>query len=338
MIGRIVVDPTNPQRVLVAAAGSIYSTGGNRGLYRTTNGGANWAPILVPDLNAAPFTGVVDVAIDPVNPNRVYATQWDHHRTSYLRPYGGIGSGLYVTDNAMATEASDVTWERINNSHVSGPLPSYDNTNYNPPRAATGLDVSDTLGRMGVAIAPSDHTRVYLITGESLGSDKGFFVSDNGDRSLADGGPTFVAGGRAGANPRFEWWFGRLFVDPVNKNHLFKMDVSLRRSSDGGLDLGECRAAPHADQHGMAWDPNVREPRVPRQRRRRVPLRRQRRQRLDPRHEHALAPGVPRRRLAAAAEPDRDRSSGQRLEPQLVEPRRRRPRSGRQELELVRRR
>ena len=70
------------------------------------------------------------MAIDPVNPNRVYATQWDHHRTSYLRPYGGIGSGLYVTDNAMTKHGRDVTWERIGNSHVSGPLPSYDNTNY----------------------------------------------------------------------------------------------------------------------------------------------------------------------------------------------------------------
>ena len=52
---------------------------------------------------------------------------------------------------------------------------------------------------MGVAIAPSDHKRVYLITGESLGNDKGFFVSDNGDRSLAAGGPTFVIGGHAAA-------------------------------------------------------------------------------------------------------------------------------------------
>ena len=105
MIGRIAVDPTNPQRVLVAAAGSIYSAGGKRGLYRTVDGGKHWKAILVPDLDAAPFTGVVDVAIDPVKPNRVYATQWDHHRTSYLRPYGGIGSGLYVTDNAMANRA-----------------------------------------------------------------------------------------------------------------------------------------------------------------------------------------------------------------------------------------
>jgi len=249
MIGRIAVDPTNPDHVLVAAAGDIYAQGGKRGLYRTIDGGDHWVRILTPDLEAAPYTGVVDVAIDPVNPNRVYATQWDHHRSSYLRPYGGIGSGLYVTDNALATPASDVTWERIGNSHVSGPLPSYD-------ASQSGLDTSPTLGRMGVAIAPSDHTRVYLITGESLGNDKGFFVSDNGDRSLANGGPTFTAGGHAGGNPRFEWWFGRLFVDPANKNHLFKTDVSLRRSSDGGATWANV-GGPHADQHTMAWDPNV---------------------------------------------------------------------------------
>jgi hypothetical protein len=246
MIGRIAVDPTNPQRVYVAATGSIYSTGGDRGLYRTTDGGAHWDLVLKPDLAAAPYTGAVDVAVDPVNPDRVYATLWDHHRTSYLRPYGGIGSGLYVTDNATAPT---VTWERIDNSHVSGALPSYD-------ASQSGLNTDPSLGRMGVAIAPSDHTRVYLITGESLGNDKGFFVSNNGDRPLSAGGPTFTAGGRAGGNSRFEWWFGRLFVDPVNKDHLFKTDVSLRRSSDGGATWANV-GGPHADQHAMAWDPNV---------------------------------------------------------------------------------
>jgi hypothetical protein len=249
MIGRIAVDPLDPNTVLVAATGSIYSTGGKRGLYRTIDGGAHWAPVLVPDLTTAPYTGAVDVAFDPVDPNRVYATLWDHHRGSYLRPYGGIGSGLYVTDNALATPASDVTWERIGNAHVSGPLPSYD-------ASQSGLDVSPTLGRMGVAVAPSDHTRVYLIVGESLGNDKGFYVSSNGERPLAQGGPTFVAGGRAGGNSRFEWWFGRIFVDPVNANHLFKMDVSLRVSNDGGTTWANV-GGPHSDQHGMAWDPNV---------------------------------------------------------------------------------
>ncbi|HEY7017774.1 MAG TPA: hypothetical protein VH297_04845 [Gaiellaceae bacterium] len=249
MIGRIAVDPTDPNRVLVAAAGDIYTTGGKRGLFRTIDGGAHWTRILTPDENVSPWTGVVDVAIDPVNPNRVYATEWDRHRNAYARPYGGVGSGLYVTDNATETPAADVTWERIGNSHVSGPLPSYD-------ESGSGLDSSETLGRMGVAVAPSDHTRVYLITGESFGNDKGFFVSDNGDRPLADGGPTFVAGGHAGGNPRFEWWFGRLFVDPVDKNHLFKMDVSLRVSTNGGTTWSNV-GGPHADQHAMAFDPNV---------------------------------------------------------------------------------
>jgi hypothetical protein len=249
MIGRIAVDPTNPDIVFVAATGDLYSPGGKRGLYRTIDGGGHWAPVLLPDPNVSPWTGVVDVAIDSVNPNRVYATEWDHHRNAYLRPYGGVGSGLYVTDNADETPAANVTWQRIDNTHISGPLPTYD-------AAQSGLNSDPSLGRMGVAIAPSDHTRVYLITGESLGNDKGFFVSNNGDRSLADGGPTFVAGGHAGANPRFEWWFGRIFVDPVNKDHLFKMDVSLRVSSNGGTTWGNS-GNPHSDQHAMAWDPNV---------------------------------------------------------------------------------
>ena len=137
----------------------------------------------------------------------------------------------------------------MDNSHISGPLPTYD-------AAQSGLNSDASLGRMGVAIAPSDHTRVYLITGESLGNDKGFFVSNNGDRSLADGGPTFVTSGHAGANPRFEWWFGRLYVDPVNKDHLFKTDVSLRVSTNGGTTWGNS-GSPHSDQHAMAWDPNV---------------------------------------------------------------------------------
>ena len=72
MIGRIAVDPADPDVVFVAAAGSIYSTGGKRGLYRTVDGGEDWTR-PAPDLDAAPFTGGVDVAIDPVNPNRVFA-------------------------------------------------------------------------------------------------------------------------------------------------------------------------------------------------------------------------------------------------------------------------
>ena len=121
---------------------AIYSTGGKRGLYRTIDGGDHWAPILTPDLNAAPYTGVVDVAIDPVNPNRVYATEWDHHRTDVpaalrrhrLRP-------LRHRQRAGRRRPTNVTWERIDNSHVSGPLPSYDASRHRaqqPTRASAG--------------------------------------------------------------------------------------------------------------------------------------------------------------------------------------------------------
>ena len=163
MIGRIAVDPTEP--------GPRPRRGGGRRSTRPAASAAStgrWTAATTGRRSSRPISrrrrspGVVDVAIDPVNPNRVYAIQWDHHRTSYLRPYGGIGSGLYVTDNAMEVPASNVTWERIDNSHVSGPLPTYD-------ASGSGLDRlrSDTLGRMGVAIAPvrpharlPDHRRV----------------------------------------------------------------------------------------------------------------------------------------------------------------------------------
>ena len=249
MIGRIAVDPTNPQRSSSRRRATSTRPAASAASTARSTAARTGAAILTPDLAAAPFTGVVDVAIDPTNPNRVYATQWDHHRTSYLRPYGGIGSGLYVSDNAMTRPASNVTWERIGNSHVSGPLPTYD--------ASAAGSTSRPRSAGWASRSPRATTRASTsITGETLGNDKGFFVSDNGDRPLAAGGPTFVTSGHAGGNPRFEWWFGRLFVDPVNKDHLFKTDVNLRGSSNGGATWANA-GGPHADQHGMAWDPNV---------------------------------------------------------------------------------
>ncbi len=87
--------------------------------------------------------------------------------------------------------------------------------------------------------------------------------------------------GRAyAASGGYQWWFGRVWVDPDDQNHLFNADVSLRTSTDGGT-TWTAISAPHSDQHGMYWDPSTLdgnpatpEPRLPRQRRRHVPLRR----------------------------------------------------------------
>jgi photosystem II stability/assembly factor-like uncharacterized protein len=230
-IGRIAVDPTNPNRVFVAAAGSISRVAGQRGIYRLDNKGKDWKLVL-PAPNDT--TGGVDVAIDPSNPQRVFAVLWDHHRNNGARTYGGVGSGLYRSDDGGDT------WKRLEN--IVGPLATYDQTQ-------TGLKSDPSLGRIGVALAPSNPNRVYVAFGSPYGPDKGFYISD-------DGGDSFHVGGRAYANGGYQWWFGRLWVDPVNQDHLFNADVNLRTSTNGGLTWSNSGGV-HADQHAMEWDPNV---------------------------------------------------------------------------------
>jgi len=230
-IGRIAVDPTDPNRVFVAAAGSISRVAGQRGIYRLDNKGKDWKLVL-PAPNDT--TGGVDVAIDPSNPQRVFAVLWDHHRNNGARTYGGVGSGLYRSDDGGDT------WKRLEN--IVGPLATYDQTQ-------TGLKSDPSLGRIGVALAPSNPNRVYVAFGSPYGPDKGFYISD-------DGGDSFHVGGRAYANGGYQWWFGRLWVDPKDQNHLFNADVNLRESNDGGVTWHNSSGV-HADQHGMEWDPNV---------------------------------------------------------------------------------
>jgi photosystem II stability/assembly factor-like uncharacterized protein len=229
--GKIVVDPTNPNRIFAAAAGTVSTSVSQRGIYRSTDGGNTWVQVLEPPNDT---TGAADVAIDPSDPNRIFATLWDHHRNNGARTYGGVGSGLYRSLDGGAT------WTRLEN--ITSALPSYD-------AAQTGLASDPTLGRIGVAIAPTDTSRVYVIFGNQSGDDKGFYISN-------DGGDSFAAGGRAGGNSRFEWWFGRLWVDPVNEDIVYSADVNLRRSTNGGTTWGNSGSV-HADQHAMAWDPNV---------------------------------------------------------------------------------
>jgi photosystem II stability/assembly factor-like uncharacterized protein len=229
-IGKITVDPADPQRVFVAAAGNLSGSAGERGIYRVTDGGKDWKLVLPTPNNT---TGGIDLAIDAANPNRVYAALWDHQRNNGARVYGGVGSGLFRSDDGGDT------WKRLEN--VTGTHPA--------DQAGTGLKSDASLGRIGVAIAPGDPNRVYVISGTQFGPDKGFYVSD-------DGGDTFVPGGGAGGSSGFDWWFGRMWVDPKDKNHLFNADINLRESKDGGATWSTSSGV-HADQHAMQWDPTT---------------------------------------------------------------------------------
>jgi photosystem II stability/assembly factor-like uncharacterized protein len=222
-IGRIAVDPTDPLHVFVAAAGHLYSPGGERGVYETTDGGATWTRDLAGDNDT---TGAVDLAIDPTNPSRLFAAMWDHLREPDLRTYGGVGSGVYRSTDG------GITWQRLANG-----LPG--------PSASTG--------RIGVAMSASNPQRLYAIVIQTGGLFSAFYRSDDGGDSWIRQPTSSVL---SASQSSYGWWFGRVWVDPLDQAHVFAGGVYLCESKNSGSSFtGEY--SPHADDHAMAWDLKV---------------------------------------------------------------------------------
>lgn len=223
-IGRIVIDPTNANRLFAAAAGDLFVPGGQRGLYRTTDGGATWQLVLA---GANGTTGAIDVAISPTNPNRLYAAMWDHRRQPNGRVYGGPGSGIYRSTDGGAS------WTRL-----AGGLP------------AAGAN----LGRMGLAVAGNDANRLYAIAADTSGDFLGFWTSTNaGDTWTRITNTNFLASSQS----TFGWWFGRIWVDPGASRHLWVAGVPMLESLDAGSTWRRNSSSFHVDQHALAFDPRV---------------------------------------------------------------------------------
>jgi photosystem II stability/assembly factor-like uncharacterized protein len=248
--GRIVVNPDDPNEVWAAATGSLTWVSSQRGLYHSTDRGKTWQLALG---GPGDHTGAVDVALQPGNPHVILASLWDRYRNNGSFFYGGTGSGLYRSAD------DGQTWTRLDNSDIHGPVCAWDATK-------SGLDVSDDLGHIGMAFAPSDPNRAYLVFATSEGPDKGYYVSNDGGQTWTCGGgePGVTTGG-------YEWVFSRLWVDPANEDHVFEANVDMRESADAGntwinnTAWSSARVQPssfsldtmHADQHAMAWDPAV---------------------------------------------------------------------------------
>ncbi|UCH84086.1 MAG: glycosyl hydrolase [Candidatus Latescibacterota bacterium] len=145
-IGRILVDPRDSDVVYVAAQGPLWAPGGDRGLYKTTDGGATWALVLEIDEN----TGVTDVHFDPRNPDVLYAAAYQRRRHVWVLIDGGPGSGIYKSTDAGAN------WKKIKKG-----LPSTD------------------MGRIGMAVSPQDPDVLYAIV-EAARDEGGFFRSSDG--------------------------------------------------------------------------------------------------------------------------------------------------------------
>ncbi|HEX5081167.1 MAG TPA: glycosyl hydrolase [Blastocatellia bacterium] len=144
-IGRIAIDPRDGKVVYVAAQGPLWSAGGDRGLYKTTDGGKTWKAVLSFSEN----TGVTDVVIDPSNPDIVYAASWQRRRHFYTLINGGPESAIHKSTDGGAT------WTRLR----------------------SGLPPGD-LGRIGLAVSPADPNFVYA-TVEASGQGSGVFRSND---------------------------------------------------------------------------------------------------------------------------------------------------------------
>lgn len=223
-IGRIVVDPSDPQRIWVAVSGNLFVPGGQRGVYVSTDGGDTWKRSLAPPNDT---TGAADLAVDPHDPDHVIATMWDHFRKPGTRIYTGVGSGMWQTRNGGAT------WHRLVKSDgVRKP--------------------AKNVGRIGVAFAPSDPSRVYAIyANNGLGYYQDFFTStDNGRTWQRPAGAADLVGSQS----VYGWWFGRVFVDPTDPDRVDVSGLDMSESTNGAKSFSTLCCL-HSDQHIMIWDP-----------------------------------------------------------------------------------
>ena len=229
-ISRIVIDPRNPDIVLVAALGHAYGPQQERGVFRTIDGGKTWDRVLFTDEN----TGCSDLAMDPNNARILFAGMWPIEIHTWGRESGGPGSGLYKSTDG------GVTWKRLSGHGL-------------PTR---------TTGKIAVAIARSNSNRVYALieTGEGIPvkgteTDRGLlWRSDDGGENWRLVSSNRTLGGRT-------HYYFRTAVSPDNENETYYLTSAFSVSIDGGETLraggggGGFSSSPGGDNHDMWIDP-----------------------------------------------------------------------------------
>jgi hypothetical protein len=214
-IGRILVDPHNPEVVLVAALGHGFGPNAERGVFRSSDGGRSWEKVLYRDED----TGAIDLAADPDDARTVYAALWHVRRPpwSTYAPLDGPGSGLYRSGDGGRT------WRQVQ---------------------APGLPPA-RLGRIGVAVAGGQRgRRVYALI-DAAGA-AGLYRSDDAGESWSRVSADPRLTGRA-------WYFGGLAVDPTNPDTVYVSNVALYRSTDGGRTFEPIKGAPGGDDYHALW-------------------------------------------------------------------------------------
>lgn len=219
-IGRLVVDPTNPDRVFAAATGELYGKNNERGIYRTTNGGGSWEQVLfVTDSTAA-----IDVAMNVANTNIIYAAMWERTRKPWERDYGGVTSAIH-----RSTDGGN-TWTQLG---ATNGLPA--------PNAQTG--------RIGIAVSESDPSTVYarFTTNEITNEFNGLYKStDNGNNWTL----VTPAGALSDIDANFGWYFGNVRVNPANSSEVYIVGFDIAKSTNSGSSWSTLNGM-HVDHHAL---------------------------------------------------------------------------------------
>jgi len=219
-IGRICVDPDDPDLVYVAALGDAFGANDERGVYRSRDGGKSWTKVL----HRSADCGAVDLALDPLNPRILYAAFWEARRSFWHLNSGGPGSGLF-----RSVDGGDTWHELTNRKGAPNGLP-------NAP-----------LGKLGVSVSGARAGRVWALI-EAEGEKTGLYRSDDhGERW------TQVCSNRDLMHR--PWYYTHVFADPGHADTVYVTNLQMWKSTDAGVSFQEV-TTPHGDNHDLWIDPN----------------------------------------------------------------------------------
>ena len=214
-IANIIVNPNNSNEIFVAVLGALWSDSNERGVYKSMDGGETWENILY--LNES--TGCADLAIDPSDPNTLYASMWEFRRTGWSFNSGGDSSALYKSTDGGKN------WDKIHNGFPEGKL-----------------------GRLAIGVAQSNPNTLYTVIESEKNEDKGLYKSVDGGENWKQMNNDF------GITVR-PFYFSRIVVDPKDENVIVKAGLYGSISKDGG-ETFENLGSMHPDIHDMVFDIN----------------------------------------------------------------------------------